>query len=183
MSAAPQAKPSEPSMEEILASIRQIIADDQPQVKPAQKPASEAPAIARAPDPAPAPAPVVAAPPPQAAPTSAPPRQRMEEADDILDLIAPERPMRPAREIPAPPPAALISPAAERLISQEATDAVGAAFSNLAHTVLAQNARTLDDIVLDILRPMLKSWLDDNLPTLVERLVRAEIERVARGGR
>ena len=32
-------------------------------------------------------------------------------------------------------------------------------------------------------RPMLKTWLDDNLPSMVERLVRAEIERVARGGR
>jgi len=34
-----------------------------------------------------------------------------------------------------------------------------------------------------MLRPMLKSWLDDNLPSLVERLVRSEIERVSRGGR
>jgi cell pole-organizing protein PopZ len=47
--------------------------------------------------------------------------------------------------------------------------------------VLSQNARTLDDLVKDMLRPMLKSWLDDNLPGLVERLVRAEIERVSRG--
>ena len=36
-------------------------------------------------------------------------------------------------------------------------------------------------MVRDMLRPMLKSWLDDNLPGLVERLVRAEIERVSRG--
>lgn len=41
----------------------------------------------------------------------------------------------------------------------------------------------LNEIVRDMLRPMLKGWLDDNLPVLVERLVRAEIERVARGGR
>ncbi len=46
---------------------------------------------------------------------------------------------------------------------------------------LTHNARTLDDLVEDMLRPMLKSWLDDNLPSLVERLVRAEIERVSRG--
>ena len=50
----------------------------------------------------------------------------------------------------------------------------------LAHTVLTQNARTLEDLVKEMLRPMLKAWLDDNLPTLVERLVRAEIERVVR---
>ena len=47
--------------------------------------------------------------------------------------------------------------------------------------MLVQNARTLEDLVREMLRPMLKSWLDDNLPGMVERLVRAEIERVARG--
>ena len=47
--------------------------------------------------------------------------------------------------------------------------------------MLVQNARTLEDLVREMLRPMLKTWLDDNLPGLVERLVRAEIERVARG--
>jgi cell pole-organizing protein PopZ len=41
--------------------------------------------------------------------------------------------------------------------------------------------RTLEDIVRELMRPMLKTWLDDNLPSMVERLVRAEIERVARG--
>ena len=59
--------------------------------------------------------------------------------------------------------------------------AVDAAFNALAHTVLVQNAKTLEDLVKEMLRPMLKAWLDDNLPNLVERLVRAEIERVSRG--
>ena len=67
------------------------------------------------------------------------------------------------------------------LLSSSASAAVDTAFSSLAHTVLSQNARTLDDLVKDMLRPMLKSWLDDNLPGLVERLVRSEIERVSRG--
>ncbi len=67
------------------------------------------------------------------------------------------------------------------LMSNAASVAVDSAFSSLAHTVLTQNARTLDDLVKDMLRPMLKSWLDDNLPSLVERMVRAEIERVSRG--
>ena len=67
------------------------------------------------------------------------------------------------------------------LLSQSATAAVDSAFASLAHTVLSQNARTLDDLVKEMLRPMLKAWLDDNLPSLVERLVRAEIERVSRG--
>jgi cell pole-organizing protein PopZ len=67
------------------------------------------------------------------------------------------------------------------MLSAEATAAVNSAFGTLAHTVLVQNARTLEDLVKEMLRPMLKMWLDDNLPNLVERLVRAEIERVSRG--
>ena len=47
--------------------------------------------------------------------------------------------------------------------------------------MLGNNARTLEDLVKEMLRPMLKSWLDDNLPSLVERIVRDEIERVSRG--
>jgi hypothetical protein len=57
---------------------------------------------------------------------------------------------------------------------------VDAAFSKLAHTVLTQNTRTLEDLATEMMRPMLKAWLDDNLPGLVERVVRAEIERVSR---
>jgi cell pole-organizing protein PopZ len=49
--------------------------------------------------------------------------------------------------------------------------------------VLSDNARTLEDIVKEMMRPMLRGWLEENLPGLVERIVRAEIERVARGGR
>jgi cell pole-organizing protein PopZ len=60
---------------------------------------------------------------------------------------------------------------------------VSGAFSALAHTILAQNARTLEDLVAEMLKPMLKDWLDDNLPSLVERLVQEEIYRVSRGRR
>jgi cell pole-organizing protein PopZ len=67
------------------------------------------------------------------------------------------------------------------LLSPSTANAVDSAFNALAHTVLGQNARTLEDLVKEMLRPMLKSWLDDNLPGLVERIVRAEIERVSRG--
>ncbi|MGA9895900.1 MAG: DUF2497 domain-containing protein [Xanthobacteraceae bacterium] len=68
-----------------------------------------------------------------------------------------------------------------RLISGATSAAVDSAFNALAQTVLSQNARTLEDLVREMLRPMLKSWLDDNLPGMVERMVRAEIERVSRG--
>ena len=67
------------------------------------------------------------------------------------------------------------------LLSAGADAAVTSAFSTLANTILSSQARTLEDLVREMLRPMLKSWLDDNLPPLVERLVRDEIERVSRG--
>ena len=71
----------------------------------------------------------------------------------------------------------------ESLISNQATASIGQAFNILSNTVLSRNARTLEDLVTEMLKPMLKVWLDDNLPPMVERLVRTEIERVARGGR
>jgi uncharacterized protein len=67
------------------------------------------------------------------------------------------------------------------LLAPSTTAAVDTAFTALAQSVLAKNARTLDDLVSEMLRPMLKAWLDDNLPELVERIVRDEIERVVRG--
>ena len=78
-------------------------------------------------------------------------------------------------------PAAPIRKERGQLISNETSAAVDSAFNALAQTVLVQNARTLEDLVHEMLRPMLKSWLDDNLPGMVERLVRTEIERVSRG--
>ncbi len=67
------------------------------------------------------------------------------------------------------------------MLSSETDLAVARAFNSLSRTVLSDNARTLEDLVTEMLRPLLKAWLDDNLPPLVERLVRTEIERVARG--
>ena len=57
--------------------------------------------------------------------------------------------------------------------------------SNIARSFCrsAEGSRSIEDIVREMLKPMLKTWLEDNLPSLVERLVRAEIERVSRGGR
>jgi cell pole-organizing protein PopZ len=55
---------------------------------------------------------------------------------------------------------------------------VHAAFNELERAV-ANNSRTLDDLVREMLRPILKVWLDDNLPGMVERLVRSEIERIS----
>ena len=201
-------------MEEILASIRRIIADDEP--------AKTAPAPAK---------------PESAAPPSQPPSAQAAEdnvamgQDDIDALLSgfDEKAAEPApalsqvleltdavplpvqpkangvsrvepredvmfREVEEPPPPApmprAVSPsfpvaeaasAGSPILSQAASAAVSAAFGSLTHTILSNNARTLEDLVQDMLRPMLKQWLDENLPTVVERLVRAEIERVSRG--
>jgi len=199
-------------MEEILASIRRIIADDD-----ASKTSQRAPEPPRvAPRAAPPP------PPPPPAPEPIEPEVEAPELDaavldeaqdqnaDILDLTesmaAPSFNSEP-EPAPEPNPAPQFrkiegfsdvsfdeseqKPAAAReergdgdrgqLLSSATSAAVDSTFNTLAHTVLVQNARTLEDLVREMLRPMLKTWLDDNLPSMVERLVRAEIERVARG--
>lgn len=70
-----------------------------------------------------------------------------------------------------------------QLVSVDTGARVAASFEALSHAVSSGNLRSFDEIAEDLLRPMLQSWLDDNLPTLVERLVREEIERVSRGPR
>src|SRR5262249_31260747 len=67
------------------------------------------------------------------------------------------------------------------LLSPRTKAAVDTAFNSLTHTVLMQNPRPVEDLVREMLKPMLKAWLDENLPNMVERLVRSEIERVSRG--
>jgi uncharacterized protein len=65
-----------------------------------------------------------------------------------------------------------------QLISREANNAVQAAFNALQRTIV-HNSQTLDGLVQEMLRPILKVWLDDNLAGMVERLVRTEIERIS----
>ncbi|GEO84868.1 MULTISPECIES: PopZ family protein [Alphaproteobacteria] len=69
------------------------------------------------------------------------------------------------------------------LVSAETVEQVSRSFGELAAAIDGQQRRSLDEMAEEMLRPMLQEWLDDNLPTLVERLVREEIERVARGPR
>jgi Protein of unknown function (DUF2497) len=71
------------------------------------------------------------------------------------------------------------------MLSSDASVATASAFNRLADTIVAQATagnRSIEDITREVLRPMLKSWLDEHLPRVVERLVREEIERVARRG-
>ena len=103
--------------------------------------------------------------------------------DGQQDVVFEDRPPAPFAP-PAPRPVEQLRRAAideGSLISAATSAAVDSAFNTLAQTVLVQNGRTLEDLVREMLRPLLKTWLDDNLPSMVERLVRAEIERVSRG--
>lgn len=74
------------------------------------------------------------------------------------------------------------APAKAPLISAKASQRVGASFAELNDALAANRQRSLDEIAEELLRPMLQTWLDSNLPPLVERLVREEIERVVRAG-
>lgn len=68
------------------------------------------------------------------------------------------------------------------ILSEQPGRQVAAAFSELSEAFAASRRKSFDEMAEEMLRPMLQDWLDNNLPTLVERLVREEIERVARGG-
>lgn len=78
-------------------------------------------------------------------------------------------------------PSAQVAPR-PAIISEQAGRQVAAAFGELSEAFAASRRKSFDEMAEEMLRPMLQDWLDNNLPTLVERLVREEIERVARGG-
>jgi cell pole-organizing protein PopZ len=69
------------------------------------------------------------------------------------------------------------------LVSPSTDASVASSFQSLATSMFLRDSDLIARTAREMLRPMLKQWLDDNLPVMVERLVRAEIERVARGGR
>lgn len=175
-------------MEEILASIRRIIADDQ-QATLATPEAANPPSPEPA-KPAPPPEPVLdlaveARPVPPPPPAPSPPAVVEPDAHDDIDLLFIEPTPEPPPPPPPPPVASAPAPVMDdsALMSAATSASIAGAFSSLSNTLLTGNARTLEDLVKDMMKPMLKGWLDDNLPSIVERLVKAEIERVARGGR
>jgi cell pole-organizing protein PopZ len=181
----------EPTMEEILASIRRIISEDD--APAAAAPEAEAAGAEPEPEPEPAPPPVLAAEP--------------EEEEDILELMDPEPPAPEAtaavesigdlevfapapRAQPAPPPRAEPAFSAyeaddddadDTLISPPSANQAASAFGALSRSLaMPSEGRTLEDVVREMLRPMLKDWLDTNLPSIVETAVQAEVERISR---
>jgi len=173
----------EPTMEEILASIRRIISEDD---APAPEPAAAAePAPVAEPEPAPAPAPVaedileltepVPAPAPVAAAPAPAPAPAPVAADyDDIEIM----PREPARR---PEPAYEPSISEDSLLSQTVAESAAGHFGSLAQTVfMPGEGRTLEDVVKDLLRPLLKEWLDTHLSAIVEAKVQSEVERISR---
>lgn len=168
--------PQEPTMEEILASIRRIISEDD------------------------APAETAAAPEPEPAPVEEAPAE-----DDVLELTDPIEPPAPVESLgdidvyspepepapePPPPPPPEPAPApvfsreevADNLVGDHAAGLAASAFGSLSSALLMpKDGRTLEDVVRELLRPLLKEWLDQNLPRIVEAKVEEEVHRIARG--
>lgn len=195
----PQAKPgNEPSMEEILASIRRIIADDSVGTK--RDEAYVAP-------PAPVAVPVQVAPPPAAPVIEDPDADVLDlaevatvaaEVDDLqlvgldeFDLneefegtpvaVDPAPLAQPA--LAAPQPLETVNAMSEHILRKETGGLVANAFAQLSRqSAMPAPGRTIEDLMIEMLRPMLSDWMDSHLPSIVERLVKAEIERVSRGG-
>ncbi|KAB2854217.1 MAG: DUF2497 domain-containing protein [Bauldia sp.] len=219
----------EPSMEEILASIRRIIEDSDTARRPLEEEngtpelsaaplaapevqhpeiqheveafraelddaAAVQPAVSRRHEPAAA-EPVHSSSPEPA--VSSDPHESLDPREDeapqahapavpifeehLRESVAHLRPVTPA-SVEAAPAEAASTEIRPSLISDHAGRQVAAAFGELSEAFAASRRRSFDEVAEEMLRPMLQEWLDNNLPTLVERLVREEIERVARGG-
>jgi len=194
----------EPTMEEILASIRRIISEDD---APAAEAAPEvAPEPFAAQEPAPEPAPIAevspAAAEAPAAPESAPVEEDVLDLTEIyqapaaetigdLDVSTPEAEPEPEPYTSAyaePAPAAVPAASYDALVGESASASAASAFAGLAASFArpepvaetSGTGPTVDELARALLRPMLKDWLDANLPGIVETAVRKEVERIAR---
>jgi cell pole-organizing protein PopZ len=175
-------------MEEILASIRRIISEDD---APTAEADGDAAVEARAPEP------VVADAEPE-------PVLAMDDDDDVLELTdkvdtpaetvgdidvfdKPEPTPEPVAAAPTPPPAPKPAPAPapvaahDDLVSEPVAVAAASAFGKLSAAVqMPTEGRTLEDVTRELLRPLLKAWLDEHLPGIVKAKVEEEVERIAR---
>jgi hypothetical protein len=167
----------EPTMEEILASIRRIISEDEPPAEAAAEPEPEAEPVAAAAEPEP----VIE-----------------EEEDDVLELTerAPELeavethgdldvyvadPEPELEPEPAPAPVFAALPDDEPLVSAPVAATTASSFGQLAHRLaMPKDGRTLEDVVRELLNPLLAVWLEEHLPAIVQAKVDEEVERIAR---
>jgi len=150
---------AEPSMEEILASIRRIISEEE------QAPAEPVLDLTEHAQPAPAPTPAA------------------QTEDDIVfeavEAIEEAPPPQPAPRA-AVQDAATVTP--DTIISPPTASAAAGSMARLAGTLRVADTpgQTVEGVVRELLKPMLKEWLDRNLPAIVEARVEAELERIAR---
>ena len=186
---AEQESEQEPTMEEILASIRRIISEEDE--TPTEQAVPEEPAAEVVQD-----EPELSAPEEHEGEESEgeefqPPQEVYEDdpvtenalKEDYVDEVVDD----PVIEEPSPvapdEPVARDAPEIEEgLLSADAAVAASAAFGDLNRTLTVSlgEGKTVEAIVGDLLRPLLKSWLDQHLPPLVEQMVQEEIERLAR---
>ena len=157
----------EPSIEEILDSIRQIISDDEEEGEAVaeEEPAAEEPAAEPEPEPEPEPAPE-----PEPEPEIS--------ADDVEEVQVDMRDTEPEEEVAA----FADIPVDENEIITGATESMTMqGFDKLVKQTKVEYAGiTLEQIVRTELKPLLKEWLDDNLPSIIERLVEEELRRVSK---
>jgi len=165
-----QDQQAEPSMEEILASIRRIISEEEQ---------------------APTAAPVL-----DLTQTDEPtPASNVTTVEDDIVFEAVEQAV--AEEVVTPTPSAaptqtietrmptaapVITPPADTILSPPSASAAAGALARLAGTLRISDTpgQTVEGVVRELLKPMLKEWLDKNLPAIVESRVEAELERIAR---
>jgi cell pole-organizing protein PopZ len=172
----------EPSMEEILASIRRIIAEDGEQAPPTEKPAAT-----------------------QARPEISPTGEEILELTEVVEgtevvkaeaakpapAASAQSEWTPPEPAPAPLPESEPGTVADRLVSDATAAASLAALSQINQLggpkekamndiPLGTGQRTIEELIREMLRPLLKEWLDSNLPSLVERVVQDEVDRLVR---
>jgi cell pole-organizing protein PopZ len=168
-------------MEEILASIRRIISEDETPGAEAETPARAAPAAVAEPEPEPVA--VVAPPEPVAAPVVSapvPPPVLAVEEEEELELTEKLDSLGDLDIMDAEEPEPALQPVAT-LVSETVAAAAAASFGHLSASIaMPPSGLTLDDVVRELLRPLLRQWLDANLPTIVQEAVQAEVDRIAR---
>ncbi len=174
---------ADPSMEDILASIRRILNEDEPGAAPGPAPLpdpneplalTEAMMVEEPARPATPPPPPPPPPPPEPVIEAVPP--------PVVVAPPPPPPVQPVPVAAAPPPSlppeALLAPAAAAAASAAMGQLMRAVAQDRGAPVHRSGGPSIEDVVREEVRPMLKQWLDQHLPPMVERLVRAEIERV-----
>jgi uncharacterized protein len=181
----------EPTMEEILASIRRIISEDAEPGKAGAAPAAAASrdgdvleltnvvhddgSVGAAAEPPPEPRRRAAAPPPRPEPE---PYREPAPEPRVSRRAAPEpRPTRNQSDLDM-----VEKDDRDGVLSSQASSAISNAFGMLTREreVSVGGGTTLEDIVAQMMKPMLAAWLDEHLPEIVERVVQQEVERAAR---